>query len=831
MTKNNTKKTLAMAAAAAAVTGGTMAVTGNVHADTVNTQADIQSQTQDSQASDLKTQQDASRENYAQASKANTKAQSDLQNATNANNQAQMNVNNVQTDVKNKINALTNDQADVKTKSKGVDTATKNQEAAKSEVTKVTAEVNKDGKYQQDLTNAQKAVDQAQTKKDAAETKVKNAQTNVNTKQGNVDSATASLKKAQSALDDARGDHKVVNTINISDVAAYKKYFKDMYDNNQPTDADKVAIKKMHDENTFKADPADEKITVNKNNLTESQQLELTRFAADLLNQVREQLGVKPVQITTGSLKFATDVKNNYLQDNWNKEAHDVAGITRAARKNGLDDGGNYYEDASFFSSTPSTLAGLKGQIYDSIRDMILGFVDFNVDGNADTYEILHTEGLLGSRQENIGHGTLQDFAVQVSVLPSGWTMVHYFNITTADIPLGGGIYQPSNVVDAAKYDKTVVSISANSDLSSLEKAVQTATANLNSAKSALQNAQSALQSAKHDQDAAIASLKQAKKSLQQIQSSKPDLASAQHKLDEANKALDQAKQDLDAAKTKVKNDQAALTQAKKDLTNAEKKAKQTNKSFTLAKAKADQTAKVLQEAKDALITDAKVYGQSIAIKKQTVHQNGVDELTKPKIANPMKADPTQSLVLASFLAVANSKLDTIPTGTAADWNDSTKVMKDLQTIGDHSEDVLVTFPDYSTTRFKLFLLVLAALKTNTQHTTTPSHEEQQPGTHTNTPTAKPNYQQQSTQPSGNQGQTSQINGDNNVTVKPIANEVENSNEYLTVEPTKDTVTTRSALNNGQLPQTGNKSETGLVGLGLATMLAMFGLVDLRRKN
>ena len=51
--------------AAAAVTGGTMAVTGNVHADTVNTQADTQTQTQNPQASDLKTQQDASRQAYA----------------------------------------------------------------------------------------------------------------------------------------------------------------------------------------------------------------------------------------------------------------------------------------------------------------------------------------------------------------------------------------------------------------------------------------------------------------------------------------------------------------------------------------------------------------------------------------------------------------------------------------------------------------------------------------------------------------------------------------------------------------------------------------------
>lgn len=249
-------------------------------------------------------------------------------------------------------------------------------------------------------------------------------------------------------------------------------------------------------------------------------------------------------------------------------------------------------------------------------------------------------------------------------------------------------------------------------------------------------------------------------------------------------------------------------------------------------------------------------------------------------------------------LGIDRSNFDTIPTGTTASWGDLNTLNHDANTVGDHSEDVLVTFPDGSTTTVKMNLHILVAVKPSqpdtptvnpghdqpttptdptdqpghnvkpgddnkpsTNPSTTPSQEEQQPGTHTDTPTAKPNEQQPSTQPSGNQGQTTPdhkatsnhdsnvtvapiagnkadgtqtvvTNGDNNITVKPVANEIGNSDEYLTVEPTTNsTAVKRSELNNGQLPQTGSKSETGLISLGVTTMFAMLGLASLRRKN
>lgn len=358
-------------------------------------------------------------------------------------------------------------------------------------------------------------------------------------------------------------------------------------------------------------------------------------------------------------------------------------------------------------------------------------------------------------------------------------------------------------------------------------------------------------------------------------------------------------------AKAKLANKQDALKKAQADAQTAVQNLKSTQDAVKKAQAHEQDTQAALAKAKAGLITDNKVCGDSVAIKDQTIHAGEINKIVDPEIANPMAADPTQSLVMGAFLQMATSKLDTIPTGTTASWGDLNKLNHDANTVGDHSENVLVTFPDSSTTTVKMNLHVLAAVKPSqpdtptvnpghetkpgddqkpttpsdptdqpghnvkpvddnkpsTEPSTTPSHEEQQPGTHTDTPTAKPSDQQPSTQPSGNQGQTTPdhkatsnhdsnvtvapiadnkadgaqtvvTNGDNNITVKPVANEIGNSDEYLTVEPTTNsTAVKRSELNNGQLPQTGSKSETGLISLGLTTMFAMLGLASLRRKN
>ena len=446
-----------------------------------------------------------------------------------------------------------------------------------------------------------------------------------------------------------------------------------------------------------------------------------------------------------------------------------------------------------------------------------------------------------------------------------------------------------------AAQDKLAHDSGSSMSLADAQEALKNAKAvlaqkqvNLADAKKAAQKAQtmkiqsdSALASAKQESQAAQKALadaqakaKSAQEKVDALTNDDQAVADAKDKLNAANQKLQVAKSNHKAAQDNLTKAQNELKQAQTKLENAKDEATKAANALKDAQAKADKTKDALAKAKAGLITDNKVYGDSVAIKDQTIHAGEINKIVDPEIANPMATDPTQNLVMGTFLQMATSKLDTIPTGTTASWSDLNTLNHDANTVGDHSEDVLVTFPDGSTTTVKMNLHVLAtvkpsqpdtpvvnpghdqtttptdptdqpghnvkpgdttkpASKPSTEPSTTPSHEEQQPGTHTDTPTAKPSDQQPSTQPSGNQGQTK---ADHNVTVAPSENgsqtAVTNNNVKLVAnEVGNNNTPKRSDLNNGKLPQTGNHSEAGLIGLGVASMMAMFGLISTQRRE
>ena len=436
-----------------------------------------------------------------------------------------------------------------------------------------------------------------------------------------------------------------------------------------------------------------------------------------------------------------------------------------------------------------------------------------------------------------------------------------------------------ANLADAKKNLQNANTMKSQSD-SALEKA----NADVKDAQDAVQTAQTKAKAANEKVDAIKAKIaknnKAASDAEAKLNQTKQDLQVAQSKKDDADKALDKAQATL-------KNKQDALTKAQANAQTAAQNLKSAQNAVKKAQAHEQDTQAALKLAKDNLITDSKVYGESVAIKDQTIHAHEINKIVSPEIANPMAKDPTQSLVMGAFLQMAASKLDTIPTGTTAKWNQPQNVSRDANLVGDHSEDVLVTFPDGSTTTVKMDLHVLVAAnpsqpetpvvnpghdqtttptdptdqpdhdvkpgddnKPSTEPSTTPSHEEQQPGTHTDTPTAKPSEQQPSTQPSGNQGQSqtatpdhkATVNDNNNVTVAPNADHeadgaqtvVTNSDNNVTVKPVASEVENtntakRSDLNNGKLPQTGNAKSS--IALGIATLIGMFGLAYDRRKD
>lgn len=419
----------------------------------------------------------------------------------------------------------------------------------------------------------------------------------------------------------------------------------------------------------------------------------------------------------------------------------------------------------------------------------------------------------------------------------------------------------------------------------------------LASAKQMAQNAQKALENAQATKANADHALAQAENTLAgaktKAANAQVDLKQANDKLNAvlgANKKIEDAQTKLDAAKAALQVAKSNHDTSAKKLSEAKDAVKAAQDNLAKAQAHANATAKALANAKEALITDAKVYHDSVSIKPVTIHKG--ESVPAPEIANPMAQDPTQSLVMGTYLKLAASKLDTIPTGTTAAWSNKAQLANDAQIVGNHQEGATVTFPDGSTMTLNVPLVVLdtetPVTPTNPgkpdqgktdDHGTTPTPSKPDQGktdghkgddSHTTTPgnpttPSKPSDNSHVTTPKGDTKTDTTTNttlpSDAHVVNSQVVNaqgqvipgfKVENG----TIVATNNSATTasvnttapvasattmtreqyRASQNNKSntdaktLPQTGNHNQAGLVGLGIATLISMFGLAATNKK-
>ena len=417
------------------------------------------------------------------------------------------------------------------------------------------------------------------------------------------------------------------------------------------------------------------------------------------------------------------------------------------------------------------------------------------------------------------------------------------------------------STAQAKQKDATTKLNNANSALNTANQAVTAAQNKLATAKSnakkaqdtltmaqttktnadrTLSNAQSKLAGAKTQANNTAVALKQANDKLNAVLGANKAVESAQAKLDQANEALQVAKSNSQTSAKKLADAQAAVKVAQDNLAKAQEHAKE--------------TAQALADAKAKLITDAKLYHDSVSIKSVTIHKG--ESVPAPEIAKPMATDPTQSQVMGAYLALAASKLDTIPTGTTAAWSNLDQLNADSQLVGTHQEGATVTFPDGSTMTLSVPLTVLEAETPVTPVTpVTPSKPDDHDKTddhkgdnsHTTTPTTPTDHSKNvnTTLPSdahivnnqvvNAQGQvipSYKVENGKIIAENTSANAV--SVSATTPVASATTMTReqyRQAQSKNTLPQTGNANESGLIALGFTTLAAMFGLVAKRRNN
>lgn len=466
-----------------------------------------------------------------------------------------------------------------------------------------------DKKLAEDISSAQKELTQAKNTVASTQTALTNATNKANQTQTALDKAQTNFSKAES-------NYKSINTFQVTDeyVSALKSYVNNPYSIlDEPAKweehREKVEsiLKSVNQENLnlnkFKGNANDKAISVDANNLTTEQMTELSLFASDLLNQIRERFGTPKTVVTKGMVKVADEVTDGYVADGWEYgKGHDSKAVNNVARKYGLpayeDDTQQYLENLNSINSGDEihTMYDAKKWVYESVSDLL-----FN------GWEWAHAQNLTGLSSAGANKEYL---GVDVSSR-LGRTSAHF--LTVSDKQVSGN-----------KLDKTEVPNT---------KSVESIVKAYNTAKTALLNAQTVNSQAQREKTSASTENIKAKgrqatieKRLNALKATplktptaesnlanaKNTLASANERLKNAKKALEALtadvkikQQNLDKAKQELANKQTALTNAKNNLANEKAKLEElkslikiAEKNLALSKEKVAQATKTLEQSK-----------------------------------------------------------------------------------------------------------------------------------------------------------------------------------------------------------------------------------------
>ena len=450
---------------------------------------------------------------------------------------------------------------------------------------------------------------------------VANTQTVLTNSTNKANQTQTALEKAQDTFTLAEGRYKSINTFQVTDeyVNALKSYVNNPYHpvkqeaqweahNDKAVKALTAEQKPNINLNSFKSNVNDKAISVDVNNLTTEQMTELSLFASDLLNQIRERFGTPKTVVTKGMLQVTDEVTDGYVADDWGfGKGHDSKAVNNVARKYGLpaykDDTHQYLENLNSSNNGDKihTMDDAKKWVYESISDFL-----FN------GWEWLHAQSITGL----ISKGASKDYFALGLSSNTGRTSAHFLSVS-------------DNRVTGNKLDKTEVPNNNTSE--SIVKAY-------NAANSALLNAQTENTQAQREKTSASIANIRAKGEQETIQkrldalkdtplktpTAQSNLEKAQDTLANANKRLESAKKALEALTADVKIKQENLTNAKnvlaqkeRNLTNAKNNlATEQNKlvelkalvqtaenNLELAKEKVAQANKKLEQAKADLET------------------------------------------------------------------------------------------------------------------------------------------------------------------------------------------------------------------------------------
>ena len=539
--------------------------------------------------------------------------------------------------------------------------------------------------------DAQKALDSAKSQNQDHATQVKQAEQTVKSAQAtleaksqeketaktNADQANTTYNQAVSMLNALQKDTKATITLAPDFIKAVKekiafkheirtngdKLSEEYLDSKSDELYDRIVNTQLQNRTLNKYTPsakdqADE-TRYDINNLPKEVTDELNYFVADLINQMRRQLGLPDVVLSKSSLEFANKIAKEYVKANWSNamrdanfakggSGHYAKGIYKVAKEYGLNStfseetikeyaekGLQPYEN-TVGTYDPKYLSTDADQVLrKTVGEMKEGLYNDLVELVSHKNDYAHTQGIL---QFDYANETVYFGGVAQSVTDDYYTRHFLTSIRTTNVdgskwdktPIANPLSDTNKEQELAKARQTLADAmntrkDAQAQLEATTKAesdAQTALQNaqatlsaLNNGENPLANAQKAFDEAKARHDKAVVTLANANALVNNLTASKATkeetLKAAQAKLKDAEKALQTAQDALKAEEDKMANLEAialnktqAVSTAKNALQDAKDQVKQAEKELTDlkgAKARLNEVKAELEKAEKEL--------------------------------------------------------------------------------------------------------------------------------------------------------------------------------------------------------------------------------------
>lgn len=455
--------------------------------------------------------------------------------------------------------------------------------------------------------------------------------------------ASKKFENATNEYNIAKADFEAINTITLS--PEYIQNMKDAYNyadyseegREKKAEADKRLLSlgdklRNFPSNQFKSNENDKAVSIDIHNLSNEQKTELTLFTADLINQIRQQMGTTPVVVTPSSVAMGWDQAAYYQKkftSMWEMK-HDVKVLERK-----YNDGHFIDEDLASSSSDVTTMDGAKESIYNAIIMWIFS-----------SYESLHASSITGNR--NYVDAEKNYIGIGIANYAPGDSLVNFNNI---------GKYKNTDMADGFNKQEIVNKKSAEV---LTERYYQTQS-NLNVATIANNQAQSALSLANKEKVNAEQALTNARTVLSDKQLVKVQTPDAQDALNQARNDLirstaenEKAQQAVNALNAEIFAKKEKLAYTKKILSQKELTLSEKESVLKSALGKMEQLASDLEDAK----TNFKKAQANLTLSK--------DELVKAKANVELLQSAPQKL------EEAKARL----TSAENDYNNAEKALK-----------------------------------------------------------------------------------------------------------------------------------------------------------